>query len=434
MRGDAVRSNSGSARRPREVLRLPAFALFWSATTIRAFGGAIAGVAFQILVVTILDATPVQISILSALGVTPYLFFGLIIGALMDRRRRQRTLVITSVGRAVALASIPTLLLTGALTFWSLAAVVLILGVLTLFADSAAQPLLPRIVPRSSLVMANARLGQSQTVADTAGPALGGALLNLVGAPILFAFEAAINAVAAVLQSRIKVEEPRAEPRAAGRHIGHDIAEGMRYTYRHRTLRPLAISVHTWFLGNSVVSTVVAVFVLRELEMPAWAYGITLAFGGVGGLLGAVIAPRVGARIGAGRAILLGRALVVIPWLVLAVAPLTAHSGIGMLLIVVSAAQFAYCLAMGIEDANDIAYRQAVAPDTIQGRMNSTIRTVNRVVYFFGALLTGLLMTILGYHLTIGVGASVFAVAALVVLVSPLRNARHEDEDDSIPA
>lgn len=181
------------------------------------------------------------------------------------------------------------------------------------------------------------------------------------------------------------------------------------------------------FLGNSIVMTVFAVFVLRELDLPSWAFGVALAVGGVGGFVGAMIAPRVGSRLGAGRAILLGRILVVVPWLVLALAPLSAASGVAVVLGFVAAAQFLYCLAMGIEDTNDISYRQSVAPDGIQGRMNSTIRTVNRVVFFFGALLTGLLMTLLGYHVTIGVGAGVFVVAALVIVFSPLRDARHED-------
>lgn len=431
MRDVAGQTSAGVVNRPREILRIPDFALFWSATTIHAFGSTIAGVAFQVLIVTVLNATPLEISILSALGVVPYLFFGLIIGALMDRWRRQRALVITSVGRVIVLGSIPVLLLTDALTFWSLAAVILMLGILTLFADSAAQPFLPHIVPRSSLVMANARLGQSETVAGTVGPALGGALLNLLGAPILFAFEAVVNAVSAVLQSRIKVQETGPQRRAQGRHIGHDIVEGMRYTYRHRTLRPLALSVHIWFLGNSIASTVFAVFVLRELALAPWAFGVTLAFGGIGGFLGALLAPRIGVKLGAGRAILLGRALVIVPWLVLAVMPIDASSGLGILLLVISAAQFVYGLSMGIEDANDIGYRQAVAPDAIQGRMNSTIRTANRVVYFFGALLTGLLATLLGYQLTIGVAAIIFTVAALVVAFSPLRNAHHEDAADA---
>ncbi len=393
------------------------------------FGGTIAGVAFQVLIVTVLNATPVEISILSALSVLPYLFLGLIVGALMDRWRRQRTLVITSIGRAIALGAVAVLFLFDALTFWSLAAVILTLGVLTLFADSAAQPFLPHVVPRNSLVMANARLGQSETVAATAGPAVGGALLTLVGAPLLFAFDAVINAVSAVLQARIKVTEAPPPSRTQGRHIGHDIADGMRYTYRHRTLRPLALSVHIWFLANSIVMTVFAVFVLRQLQLAPWAFGVTLAFGGIGGFLGAVIAPRIGFRLGAGRAILLGRSLVVLPWLALALLPINASTSLGVLVVVISTAQFIYGLSMGIEDANDIGYRQAIAPDEIQGRMNSTIRTANRVIFFCGALLAGLLATYLGYQLTIGIAAAIFGVAAIVVAISPLYGARHDDAE-----
>lgn len=427
MRDEAYPTGPDGRERPRGVLRIPAFRLFWYATTIRAFGGSIAGVAFQVLIVTVVAATPFQIGVLSALSVVPYLFLGLIVGALMDRWKRQRALVLTSIGRTIVLATVPVLLLLDALTFWSLAAVILALGVLTLFADSAAQPFLPHLVPRSSLVSANARLGQSETVAGTAGPALGGTLFTVLGAPLLFVFEAVVHAVSAVLQSRISVVETAPPPRAHGHHIGHDIADGMRFTYRHKTLRPLALSVHVWFLGNSIVATVFAVFVLRELELPAWAFGIALAFGGVGGFLGAVIAPTIGARIGAGRAILWGRCLVVVPWALLAFAPIGPDSSLALLLTLVSVAQFLYGLSMGIEDANDIGYRQAVAPDAIQGRMNATIRTTNRVVFFFGALIAGALATWLGYPLTLGLAAAIFVVAALIVAFSPLRNARHDD-------
>ncbi|SDG59989.1 MFS transporter [Microbacterium sp. 77mftsu3.1] len=423
MRNAGPPGSSGEGRT--EVLRIPAFRLFWTATTIRGFGSAIASVAFQVLIVTVVAATPAQIGILNALGVAPYLFLGFIIGALMDRWNRQRTLVLTSIGRAVVFALIPVLLLLGHLDFWSLAAIMLTLGVLTLFAQSAEQPFVPQIVPRSSLVSANARLGQSETVAGTAGPAAGGALLTLVGAPLIFVFEAVIHAVSAVLQSRIRVTESAPAPRRAGRHIGHDIVEGMRFTYRHKTLRPLALSVHVWFLGNSIVATVFAVFALRELGMPAWAYGIAVAVGGVGGFLGAIIAPAVGERIGAGRAILVGRSLTVVPWLLLAVVPLSSATTMTVLLVIVSIAQFLFGLAMGVEDANDISYRQAIAPDAIQGRMNATIRTTNRIVFFFGALGAGVLATWLGYAASLGVAAAVFAVAALVIVFSPLRNARH---------
>ncbi|MCS3842458.1 MFS transporter [Microbacterium sp. AK031] len=118
----ADRLGSGDGGRASEVLPVPAFALFWSATTIRAFGGSIAGAAFQILIVTVIAASPFEIGVLSALSMVPYLFLGLIVGALMDPWRRQRTLIITSIGRALVLGTVPVLLLLDALDFWSLAA------------------------------------------------------------------------------------------------------------------------------------------------------------------------------------------------------------------------------------------------------------------------------------------------------------------------
>ncbi|WP_065572069.1 hypothetical protein [Microbacterium oleivorans] len=122
------------------------------------------------------------------------------------------------------------------------------------------------------------------------------------------------------------------------------------------------------------------------------------------------------AQIGILNAILVGRSLTVVPWLLLAVVPLSSATTITVLLVIVSIAQFLFGLAMGIEDANDISYRQAIAPDAIQGRMNATIRTTNRIVFFFGALGAGVLATWLGYAASLGVAAAVFAVAALVIV------------------
>lgn len=148
----------------------------------------------------------------------------------------------------------------------------------------------------------------------------------------------------------------------------------------------------------------------------------------MGGFLGALVAPRIGARLGAGRAILLGRTITVLPWLAVAVLPLTAATSLAILIPLLAAVQFLYALSQGLEDANEMGYRQAVAPDSLQGRMNSTIRTANRVVFFFGALLAGSLATVFGFSVTIGAAALIFTAAALVILFSPLRTARHDDD------
>lgn len=421
--------DEGTGPRPRrDVLRLPAFALYWSASTLGAFGGAITGVAIQVLVVTTLDATPFEIGVLNATRVVPYVLLGLLVGALMDRWQRKPTLVVASIGRAVLLGSIPVLWLIGALEIWSLAIVMLLFGAFTLFGESASQPFLPRIVARGSLVAANARLGQSGTAAVTAGPALGGAIMNWLAAPFAIAIDAIVHLVMAGLFSAIKVEEPKARPRVDGRHIGHDIVEGMRYTYSHRTLAPLAISTHVWFLGNSIALTVFAPYVLRDIGLDPLTFGIALAFAGAGGFAGALLAPRAGARLGVGRSVLIGRALIALPWMAVALAPVVSSNGIVLALIVASAAQFVYGFAMGIEDANEMGYRQAVAPDEMQGRLNATIRTVNRVTLLVGALLGGVLATYFGFRVSIWIAAALFIAAAVVLAFSPFRSAHHDDE------
>lgn len=414
-----------SGRPSVELLRIRPFAFFWSSTTLSGFTAAITVVALQVLIVTVLDASAFEIGLLNAVQVVPYVFFGLLVGAWMDRWRRKPVLVLANAGRAIVLASIPLLWGTGALTVWSLGGVLLVFGLLTLFYDSAAQSILPRLVPRRSLVLANARLSQAGTVAQTAGPALGGAIVGWLTAPVALLVDAVSYAVSAILLAVIRLDEPKAGPRVAGRHVGHDILDGLRWTYSHRTVAPLALSVHVWFLANSFALTAFAPFVLRELAVGPLGYGLVLALGGAGGFLGAVIAPAAGRRLGAGRAILAGRLLAPVAWAAIALAPMVGE-GAGPV-VALAVGQFVFGLSMGVEDANDMGYRQAAAPDDMQGRMNASIRTVNRVTLLVGAVTAGALATAVGFQTTIWVSVGVFLVAALVIVFSPLRAARHED-------
>lgn len=413
--------------RPIEVLRLPAFALFWSSSTLGAFTGAVTAIAFQVLIVKTLGASPFEIGMLNAANVVPYLLFGLVVGALMDRWRRKPAMVLASIGRAVVLALVPVLWLTGSLTVWSFGALFLLFGSLTLIADSAAQPMLPRLVPRSQLVAANARLGQAGTIAQTTGPALGGALVGWLGAPFAILIDAIAYVVSAVLLSRIRVEEAKAQRRTDGRHLGHDIVEGLRWTYTHRTLAPMAASVNVWFLGNSIALTAFTPYALRELGLDPLLFGVVLALGGVGGLVGALLAPVAGRRFGVGGAVLAGRVLSAAAWTAVLVIPHAEQAPLFVVAIPLGIGQFLFGLGMGLEDPNEMGYRQAVAPDHLQSRLNGSIRTVNRVTFLVGALIAGGLATAFGFRATIWVAVAVFVVAAAIVLFSPLRTARHED-------
>jgi MFS family permease len=371
-------------------------------------------------VVQSLHATPFEVGAVNAAQFVPYALLGLIAGAYTDRWRRKPILVWASVGRALSLGAIPIIWMAGILQIWMLVTALLLFGAFSVFGFAATQSLLPRLVPRSKLVSANARLDQTDAAAQTLGPAIGGGLVGLVGAPVAIIADAISYLVDAALNASIKIDEPR--PDSSIRNLRAEIRDGMQWTYRHRTLAPLAASTHLWFLANGAAMTVLSLFALRSLGFTAYTFGLLLAVFGVTSLVGASSAPRIGARVGSGRVVILVRVAYPIVWLLVAIAPPTTPGD--ALLFVALALQG---LAAGIENSNEMGYWQALTPDELLGRVNATRRSFNRTMGALGALIAGPVIELIGDRLTLIAVVIAFAGAALTAALSPLREASNGD-------
>lgn len=403
-------------------MKIPAFVRYWTASTTGSYGTAVSTVAVQVLVVQVLVATPAEVGVVNAARVLPYAFLGLFAGVLVDRVRRKPLLVWSNAAQAVALLAIPMLWLADALSLAAVAAVLFVVGALSVLEIAARQSFLPRLVPKSALLSANARIDQGDTVAMTSGPALGGGMVALIGAPFTVLADVFTCAVGAIMNARLRVAEPALPRRPSPpSQVLEDISVGVRYIYRHRTIAPHAISTHIWFIGNAMALTAFAPFALREMGLGAVAYGVILAFTGVGGLIGALLAVKAGLRLGAGGATLLGFTVAPVAWGASALAPPTAVG-----IVILAAAQMVAGFGMGVANANSLGYRQAVTPDALQGRMNATIRSANRTCAVVGALAGGLVAQLLGLRPALWVAVALFVIAAAVVFGSPLRRARHE--------
>lgn len=412
------------------VFRIPGYTRFWTAETISGFGTYITTLALQVLVVVDLSGSATDVGLLNASRWLPYVVFGLLLGALIDRSRRKPLMVATDLGRGVLLGAIPALWFLDALTIPGLMLVMGLFGLMSLANDAASQSFLPRLVPRASLVMANARLNQSAAVAETSGPALAGGLVTLLGAPVAVLVDAVTYLASGLVVARIRVVEAVAPVTRARGRLRREIGEGLAWVYRHRTLAPLALSTHGWFVCNSMLVTVYVPFALVGLGLSAFELGITLAGAGVGGLLGSLAAPAAGRRWGAGPVVIACRAAVPVGWVVIALAPAVgAGDGASRLVtcVVLTFGQFLYGLAMGLENANEMGYWQSVTPDDLLGRMNSTRRSVNRGMIVLGAPLGGVLADSLGFRPTLWIALSGFVLVALGLLSSPFRHARHGD-------
>jgi MFS family permease len=250
-----------------------------------------------VLVVQLLGATPFEVGVVNAAQYVPYALLGLIAGVYTDRWRRKPVLVWASVGRALSLGVIPILWLMGVLHIWMLVIALLLFGAFSVFGFAATQSLLPRLVPRARLVSANARLDQTDAAAQTLGPAIGGGFVGLLGAPVAIVVDAISYRLDAALNASIQVDEPR--PDSRNRNLRAEIRDGLQRTYRHRTLGPLAVSTHVWFLANGAAITVLSLLALRSLGFTAYTFGLLLAAFGVASLAGASVAP--GSALGSDR-------------------------------------------------------------------------------------------------------------------------------------
>lgn len=406
----------------RERLRDRAgFLRFWTAAAVSGLGTYVTTLAVQVLIVLTLHQGAAGVGLVNAARWLPYLLFGLVAGVLVDRSRRRPLLVTTDLGRGLLLIAVPVLALTHRLSIAVLMVFMAVFGLMSLLNDAASQSLLPRLVPTHLLTSANARLDQSDAVAQTSGPALAGGLVSLLTAPWAVLVDAASYLVSGLLLLRIPVSEPPRRP-VSVHGIRREAADGLRWVYTHAMLRPLALNTHGWFLCSAIARAVLPSFALRTLGLSALGLGLALAAGGVGGLVGSLAATRLGARFGAGRVVIACRALTAVSWALVA---LSTNHWSGRVLF--GGGQLLLGLSMGAENANEMGYRQVVTPDRLQGRTNATMRSVNRAMIVVGAPVGGFLGDAIGYRPMIWAAAGGFLTVAIALGLSRFRNARIDE-------
>ena len=402
----------------------PEFRRFWWGEAVSGLGTAITALALQIGVLVTLGGGATQVGWLNASRWLPYLLLGLVVGALVDRVRRRPVLVATDLARAVLLGLIPLAWALDVLTFSLLLVVVLLFGTASLVNDAASQSFVPRLVPREGLQQAHARLDAADAVAQTAGPAMAGVLIRLVGAPLAVLVDAVTYLFsAATVASLRSVAEPVTAPRPSGAHrVAREVADGARWAYGASGLRRLALCTHVWFAGQAVLLVVVVPYGYGPLALTAWQLGLVFAVAGVGALAGAVTSTAFGNRCGTGGAIIASHAVSTVGVLaMLAAGSVPAGWAAGAVL---ALGQLLHGWAMGTSNSHEMAFRQSRTPDDLQARTNTTLRSLNRAVIVVVSPLAGLLADRVGTRPVLVVAAAAFAVSALALALSPFRRER----------
>jgi MFS family permease len=407
----------------RSLLRSADFLKLWTAETISQFGTQVSLLAIPLVAVTILQASAFEVAMLGMVEFLPFILFSLPAGAWVDRLRRRPILIAGDIGRAVMLASIPTAYVLDVLTIWQLYVVGFVVGTLTVFFDVAYMSYLPSLVDRDQLIEGNSKMEVSRTLAQTAGPAIGGGLIGVLTAPIAILLDSVSYGLSAFFVFLIRRHEP-APDRHVDEHgqqregLRREVATGLRYVLGNRYLRGIAASTGISNLFSSIAFATYIVYAVRELGLTATEIGVVFGIGNLGALVGAVTGNAWSSRFGLGRTIVGSMALSAPGILLIALAPKA--SPIPFLIAAGALTGFAAV----VYNINQVSFRQAITPPTMQGRMNATMRFIVWGTMPIGQVIGGVIATGVSLSAAIWIGAIGSFLAVIPLLLSPVHTLR----------
>jgi MFS family permease len=408
------------------------FLRLWAAHSVSQLGTQVSFVVIPLVAVVTLDASPAQVGILTAIGSVPALALGLFAGVWVDRLRRRPILVLADVGRAAVLATIPLAAFLGVLDMWHLYVVLLLVGSMTLFFDVAHRSYLPSLLRPGQLVDGNSKLEVSRSAAEISGPGLAGGLAQVLTAPLAILFDALSFLLSAIFLARIRTSEPtphsRKDQPESGAHeegVSREVRDGIRELAGNPTVRSLVSCTGTITFFNAAIEAVLMLYLVKVLGLSAATVGIIFSVGGVGLLVGAVLAGRIGRHVPLGIVLAGGPLIIGVADLLIPLASGPALLVVGLLCV----AQFLFGVGMPLYRVNEVSLRQIIVPARLLGRLNSGEYFVREGLIPFGALLGGLLGEVIGLRPTLAIGAFGEMATLFWLLFSPVRSLQYHHDD-----
>jgi MFS family permease len=269
-------------------LRHRDFRLLWAGMTVSLVGDGIFFIAMAWQAYELWNA-PAALSLLGIGMTIPTIAFLLPAGVLSDRLDRRSLMLCADIGRAVVIAALAILSLTGLLTFWQLVIFVALYGVGTAFFTPAFEAIVPDIVPAADLAAANSLDQFVRPIAlRLAGPALGGALVAGFGTGTAFAIDAGSFVASTVA---VFLMRPPAHPRSE--HVESSLSavkEGLQFVRQRVWLWGTLLSATIAYLAFMGPAEVLLPYVVKnELHASAGDLGLVFAAGGIGAIGAALI-------------------------------------------------------------------------------------------------------------------------------------------------
>lgn len=404
------------------------FRNFWLGHTISSFGVQITTVAIPLIAALTLQASPLQMGILTAVEFLPFLLISLFVGVWVDRKSKRPMMIMSDIIRAIVLIGIPIGLFFDILSMPMLYIIAAIVGINTVVFEIAHVSYLPIVVKKDELVEGNSKLEFSSSSATVVGQSIGGVLIQVFSAPISILFNVGTYLLSAVYLSFIKKkEEIIVVPEGTEQNLWVDIREGASFVFRNNALRAILIGTVIFNLFTYVIEPIFILYISRTLALPPIYIGLIFSMSGVGALLGAFLAGPMVKKLGIGKTLVFSLFLAGFVSLIIPVATLLPLLPAVLLIMVMYMIDAAMVIVYNI---NQRSLRQAITPNQLQGRMNACMRMFGMGVVPIGAVLGGWLGTTIGTTPTLIVGAIGLMCSSIFIMFSSIRTLSVPTESD----
>lgn len=403
--------------------RHPDFLKLWAGQTISVVGSQVTVLALPTIAILQLHARPFQVGLLAALQRIAFPVLALFAGVVADRLRKRPLMIAADSIRGAAIVSVPVAAAIGALTLLQLYAVALVLGIGTVMFDIAYLAYVPKLVGRDDLLEANTKLEISYSASNLAGPSLGGALIQLLGAAQAMLADAFSFLASVATIVWIRRPEPQARSiDAPSSSVLNEIKEGITLVAGDPILRGLALMLTVGAIGWHLQDPALYLFAYRNVGLTPGQLGLVFAAGGLGAVMGVVAVGSVVKRLGVGGSLTM---TILVVGVVFGAWPVALF---GHALPILCALTFIGGAGDSIFNISQVSLRMAVTPDRLQGRMTATLRTLFWGAWPLANFAGGIVAGFVGAPWTIVIGGVIGMASALVVILGPLgRVRRHSD-------
>ena len=392
--------------RLREV---PGFTGLWLANAGSSAASMVAMFATSVVLTISLQAPAVAAGLVAPLSVAGALLFGLVAGVVSDRVGPVRTMI-RSVWLRMAAYALPLIAWAlGYLQAWQLLAAVFVVSAADTFFVAAHTAVLPALVGRERVPDAAASLQGTAQVIQLVGPAAGAGLTRLMPAPLVLLVAMGGQVLALLGLRGLPVDPPRAAVREPALKA---IRQGIKYLANTPLLLALMGAASLNNMAGGFYAGAETVYVLRDLAVDPLVFGALWSLSAVGGILGALIAPRLGRKLGPLRTLFLGSTLMPINF---AMIPL-ASAFPGAKLVIIGVSYVLFGISLGLFSISNVGMTAKLTPLALLARVSATRRTVTLGASALGGVCGALLSQAFGTLVPLWIAVGIASLQLIPLL------------------